>query len=266
LVAIVGALAAIVAPMVGRSSTRALRVWFRGAGLLLGCAAALILAATAGHDAVVHFAFLREYDQRVQDFQEKAPLLRQAFPTDLALPLDPSLRAGRLSADGFLVCSISNVHEAEFMLRRIGWRDSDIQRATAQFLSASATESYSPKTLRFLSSSEIAASGTKGASFDFSIRDADAAKRFFAPLPDWYTEALQHNIEVARVPDWLKPGEPSASWSFTEWLDLRSTWLILASGMLVLSVLGFVVGSRIGRTADGTSSSVGGVRSGEGVL
>jgi len=71
LVAIVGALAAIVAPMVGRSSTRALRVWFRGAGLLLGCAAALILAATAGHDAVVHFAFLREYDQRCRIFKRK---------------------------------------------------------------------------------------------------------------------------------------------------------------------------------------------------
>jgi hypothetical protein len=169
--------------MVGRPSTRALGVWIRRAVLVFGCAAVLILAATAGHDAVAHFSLLRDYHQRVQDFQAKAPLLRQAFPLDPALPLDPSLRAGRLSADGFLVCSISNVHEAEFMLRRIGWRDIDIQRATAQFLSSSVPESYSPKTLRFLSSDEIALSGTKGASFEFYIRDSDAAKRFFAPLP-----------------------------------------------------------------------------------
>jgi len=37
--------------------------------------------------------------------------------------------------------------------------------------------------------------------------------RFFGSSPDWYTEALQHNIEVARVPDWMKPGEMPASWS-----------------------------------------------------
>ncbi len=260
LVAIVGALAAVVAPMVGRPSTRALAVWFRRAGLVLGCAAVVILGATAGHDAVVHFSLLREYNQKVQDFQAKAPLIRQAFPLDPALPLDPSLRAGRLLADGFLVCSISNVHEAEFMLRRIGWSGSDIQRATAKFLSASVPESYSPKTLRFLSSDEIAMSGTKGASFEFYIRDSDAAKRFFAPLPDWYAEALQHNIEVARVPDWMKPGEPPAAWSFTDWLSSRSTVFILAAGLVAFSVLCFVVGRRIERITVAEDRSAGGAR------
>lgn len=211
----------------------------------LGCTAVLVLAATAGYDAIVRVTLLRDYDRKIQDFQAKAPLLRQAFPLDPALLMDPSLRAGRLSADGFLACSISNVHEAQFMLRRIGWLDSDIPRATAMFLSASVPESYAPKTLRFLSSDEVATSGTKGASFEFYIRDEDAAKRFFGPLPDWYAEALQHNIEVSRVPDWMKPGEPPASLSFTEWLDSRSSWLILAAGMLVLSLFCFVAGSGI---------------------
>jgi hypothetical protein len=60
--------------------------------------------------------------------------LRQGFPLDPAFPLDSSLRAGRFSADGFLVCSITNIHEAEFMLLSMqesarqhtpkqGWRD-----------------------------------------------------------------------------------------------------------------------------------------------
>jgi hypothetical protein len=93
--------------------------------------------------------------------------------------------------------------------------------------------------------------------FDFQIKDDDAAKRFFAPLPDWYAEALQHKIEVARVPDWMKPGEPPASWSFAEWLDSRSLWLIPAAGMLALSVLCFVVTSRIDRTTAIAESSTG---------
>src|SRR5271165_889052 len=53
LVAVIGVLTAVVAPMVGRPATGALKVWFRRAGLGLGCAAALILAATAGYDGIV---------------------------------------------------------------------------------------------------------------------------------------------------------------------------------------------------------------------
>src|SRR5271166_2595787 len=55
LVAIIGALAAVVAPMAGRPSARALRVWLRRAGLALGCAAVLIVAATAAYDGIVRF-------------------------------------------------------------------------------------------------------------------------------------------------------------------------------------------------------------------
>ena len=60
-------------------------------------------------------------------------------------------------------------------------------------------------------------------------------------LPDWHAEALQYNIEVASVPDWMKPGEPPASFSFTEWLDSRSSGLVLIAGMLV-----FAPGARFG--------------------
>jgi hypothetical protein len=111
-----------------------------------------------------------------------------------------------------------------------------------------------------LSSNEIATPGTKGASFEFYIEDRDAAKRFFGPLPDWYTEALQHNIEVARVPDWMKPGEPPAPGSFTDWLGSRSPWLILAAGMLAFSALCFVTAIRIDRTKPIAKSGVRGVR------
>jgi len=243
LVAVTGALAAVVAPpVVGRPSARALKSWFRRVGLVLGCAAVLILAARAGYDRIIRIGLLRDYNQKVEDFKAKAPLLQEAFPLE-------STRIRRLSAHGFPVYYISNVHEAEFVLRRIGWEGSDIQRATAMFLSASVRESYEPKTLSFLSNPEIAMSGAKGASFEFYIGDSDAAKRrFFAPLPDWYIEALQHNIEVASVPDWMKPGEPPAPWSLTEWLHSRSSWVILVAGMLASSVLCFVVASRIKRT------------------
>jgi hypothetical protein len=91
--------------------------------------------------------------------------------------------------------------------------------------------------------------------FEFQMKDSDAAKRFFAPLPGWYAEALQHNIEVSRVPDWMKPGEPPASWSFTDWLDLRSSWLILAALMLAFSLLCFVVASRIDGTSEESSGA-----------
>ena len=131
------------------------------------------------------------------------------------------------------------------MLRHLGWGVSDIQRAEAMFLSASAPESYEIKTLDFLSSADIAASGAKGAFFEFYILDGDSARRFFAPLPGWYTEALQHNIEVARVPDWMKPGEPPAPWSFGEWLELRSSRLILVVGMLMFSASCFIFANRI---------------------
>ena len=49
LLAVIGILAEIVAPVVGRPSARALKVWLRGTGLVLGCAAALILAATGSY-------------------------------------------------------------------------------------------------------------------------------------------------------------------------------------------------------------------------
>jgi len=100
----------------------------------------------------------------------------------------------------------------------------------------------------------------RGIGFDFQIRDSDAAKRFFAPLPDWHTEALQHKIEVARVPDWMKPGAPPASWSFTDWLDSRSPGLILAAGVLAFGVLCFVVGSRIDRILADAQGSAGAAR------
>jgi hypothetical protein len=192
---------------------------------------------------------------------------------------------------------ISNVHEAEFMLRSLGCDDRGIQRAMAWFLSVSTPE-YDSKTRTFVigasdgkgrnclpkdifdqdaakAGAELAPATKQAAAdidpsvgmipkyreigFDFQIRDSDAAKRFFAPLPDWYAEALQRNIEVGSVPDWMKPGEPPATWSFTAWLDSRSFWLILAAGMLGLSVLCLVVASRINKATTGADSSVGGV-------
>ena len=265
LVAIIAALAAVVAPMFGRPSARTLKAWLHRASLVLGCAALLTLASVAGYDVIARLSLVRDFDRKVQDFKSKAPLLRQGFPLGPAPALDSSLRAGRFSADGLLVCSISNIHEAEFMLRRIGWRDSDLPKASALFLSASEPDSQR-KTLTFLSGSDLAMSGTKGASFEFYIEDRDAAKRFFGPLPDWWTEALGDNIEVARVPDWMKPGDPPAEWSFTDWLGSRAPWLVLITGMLALSALCFVLGRRIDMTTDDTNRSVGGVRSGESVL
>ena len=61
--------------------------------------------------------------------------------------------------------------------------------------------------------------------------DRDAGERFFfAPLPEWHTEALQHNIQVARVPYWMSPGEPPTPLSFAGWLGSRSPVVILAAG------------------------------------
>ena len=94
--------------------------------------------------------------------------------------------------------------------------------------------------------------------FDFQIKDNDAAKRFFDPLPDWYVEALQQRIEVGSVPGWMKPGDPPGPGSFADWLDSRSPWLILSAGMLALSALCFVVGRRIHTTvadAQGSASA-----------
>jgi hypothetical protein len=242
----------------------------------------LILAATAGYDVIVRFALVRDYNRKVQEFQAKAPLLQEAFPlkpVTYLLADDPYSKYG-----GWIVVNpISNVHEAEVMLRSLGCDERGIQRTAARFLSASTAE-YDTKSLTVvIGASDVGKGGnclpkdifdevaaetqaaappqkkaTKQAAadidlsaglipkyreivFDFQIRDSDAAKRFFAPLPEWYTEALQHNIEVARVPDWMKPGEPPTSWSFTGWLDSRRPWLILAAGMLALSVLCFVV-------------------------
>jgi hypothetical protein len=306
LVAVIGALAAVVAPMVGRSSGRALRGSFRRAGLVFGCAAVLILAATAGYDGIVRFALLRDYNRKVQEFRAKGPLLQEAFP------LDPS---PTVVTNGYQIQwdnPISNVHEAELMLRSLGCDDRSIQRAMARLLSASTPE-YNEKTLTFglgvsggkngdclpqdifdkvtaearataktapapqkaspkltgeitVNARDITPAPPAGFTedvptpareivFDFRIENSDAAKRFFAPLPDWYAEALQHNIEVSRVPDWMKPGEPPTSWSLGEWLDSRSSWLILAGGMLVLSTLCFLVARRIDRTTGNAKSS-----------
>ena len=317
LLAIVGALATIVAPMVGHPSPRALKVWLRRAGLILGCAAVLIVAATAVYDEIVRFSLLRNYNRKVQEFQAKGALLQEAFalkPVTYSAAEDPYTKYG-----GWIAANpVSNIHEAEVMLQSLGCDERGIQRAAARFLSASTPE-YDTKTLAFLIGTADGKGGncppeiTVKASnlqqvtpaptppkrgkfllsdidsvsrprtapekdplavvsktpaktsrhidlsaglepipeivFVFHIRDSEAAERFFAPLPDWYTEALRHNIEVARVPDWMKPGEPPASWSFTDWLDSRRYWLILAAGMLALSVLCFVVASQIDRTA-----------------
>jgi hypothetical protein len=367
LVAVIGVLALVVAPMVGHPSASTLKVWLHRAGLVLGCAAALILATTASYDWLVRFSLLRDYNRKVQEFQAKAPLLQEAFPLELSD--DPYGPYG-----GIVVNSISNVHEAELMLRSLGCDDRGIQRAMALFLSASTPEDPN-KNLTF----EVGTTGEKpggcvpkedifdqvGANtapplqapapppgftvdvpiekdfekwraagknpsqkvkwddeakpesppprftpvkpaaptpsdesywtkepaapkqhasalkrhgkfsaadidlsaglvpkyreivFAFRIENADAAKRFFAPLPDWHTEALQRKIEVSRVPDWMKPGELPASWSFTEWLDSRSSWLIPAAVLLALSALCFVTASRFKRAG---KDSVGSAR------
>ncbi len=314
LVAVIGAIVAAVAPMIGRPSVRALKVWFHRAGLVMACAAVLILGAIGGYDAIVRFALLHDYNKKVREFQAKEPLLQEAFPLNPGNHLVPPPPPG-FDED---VYRISNFHEAELMLRSLSCDDRSVQRAMARFLSAS-TPGYDNKTLTFV----IGTSGKKagdclakdifdkvtaeaGAAaksstpqappgftvdepatpsqlppelrpaprkgrppirtkagqidfreyeepkareivFEFHIRDSDAAKLFFAPLPDWQIEALRRNIEVARVPDWMTPGEPPAPWSFTEWLDLRSPWLVLVAGMLVLSALSFVVARRIDR-------------------
>lgn len=307
LVASIGALAAVVAPMVGRPSTRALKIWFRRAGLVLGCAAVLTLATTAGYDVIVRIVLLRDYSQEVRGFQAKEQLLQQAFPIEPPVPTIPVAEMEVARQQQPIIASqiqwdesISNVHEAEIILRSLGCDDRSIQRATTRFLSASTPE-YSNKTLMF----EIGTTGEKHGDcppkedifdqvaanaappsqapppppgftvdpselqfvpeyreigFDFRIEDSDAAKRFFAPLPDWHSEALQHKIEVSRVPDWMKPGEPPAEWSLGEWLESRSSWLIPAAALLALSALCFVVASRIDRTRPIAKSGVGGVR------
>jgi hypothetical protein len=261
----------------------------------LGSAALTILVLTAGYDAIVRFTLSHDYNKKVQEFQAKGPLLQEAFPLVLA----PTVVTNEI--DFRLYNPITNVHEAEIMLRSLGCDGRAIQRAVALFLSASAPE-YNEKTLTFgigasdgknghclpqdifdkVEAGVAAKTGSapqkaspkvkwddeaapqappgfteREIAFDFRIENSDAAKRFFAPLPDWYAEALQHNIEVSRVPDWMKPGEPPASWSFTEWLDSRSPWLILAAGMLALSVLCFVVARRIDRTTANAKSSAG---------
>ncbi len=242
LVAVIGALAAVVAPMLGRPGAGTLKVWVRRAGLVLGCAAVLIVAATAAYDAIVYFTQLGHYERRVGEFRTESKVLEQAFPL---IPSDDSDRS--------ISILISNFYEAEIVLRRFGYSEQEIQWAKGQFL----VKQYE---------------GSVGFAFNNPVReiwfgfDRYAGERFFAPLPKWHTEALQHNIQVARVPYWMNPGEPPAPLTFTGWLGSRSPVVILAAGMLVLSVLCFVAAGRIDRTTAGTNSSVGGVRSGEGVL
>jgi hypothetical protein len=305
LIVVIGALALVLAPMIGHPSIRALKTWFRRSGVALGCVAVVILAAVAGYDGIARVALVRDYNRSVQGFQAKEPLLREAFPLDLS----PTI-----TTDGYQIQwdnRISNVHEAELMLRTLGCDDHSLQQATARFLSASTPE-YDDKTLSFgigfsgeksrgcaledifdkvsaqakrkgpgqfslsdvdappprklpppppgfietvppsSADAQTARTPMREITFTFRVNDTDAAKRFFAPLPDWWAEALQHNIEVASVPDWMKPGEPPAPWSFSDWLGSRRSWLILAAGMLAASALCFVVAGRIDRTMAST--------------
>ena len=236
LVAVTGALAVVAAPIAGRSLAAAPRVWLCRVGLALGCAAVLTVAATAAYDEIGYFTQLRRYDQRVEEFRTEAKVLQQAFPL---IPSDDS--------DRTIFILISNFHEAEIVLRRFGYSEQEIQWAKGQFL----VKQYE---------------GSVGFAFNNPMReiwfgfDRYAGERFFAPVPEWHTEALQHNIQVARVPYWMKPGEPPARLSFTGWLDSRSTVVILAAGTLVLSVLCFVVGSRIDRTVADAQGSAGAAR------
>jgi hypothetical protein len=277
----------------------------------------MILVGIAGYDGIVRLTLLHDYNRRVQEFQAKEPLLQKAFPLDF--PQIVTTKEYEILPPNK---SISNVHEAEVILRNLGCDDLSVQRATARFLSASTPE-YENKTLRF----SVGRSGGKGGDcspkdikdifdqlatnasppktdpytayggkasaataarvpapppgftedvplandsgkfraaaknaspkvrwddeidqeigFEFQIRDSDAARQFFTPLPDWHTEALEHKIEVGRVPDWMKPGQPPAPLAFVDWLDSRSPWLILAAGMLALGVLCLVAASRI---------------------
>jgi hypothetical protein len=154
LVAVVGALAAAVAPTVGWPVTTELRAWFRRAGLVFGCAAVLILAATAGYDVIVRLALVRDYNRKVQEFQVKAPLLQEAFPlvaathsvgTHVFWDDEKSSNPTYWIA----VSPISNGHEAEIMLSSLGCNDDGIKNVMARFLSAS-TPMHDEKTLAFL--------------------------------------------------------------------------------------------------------------------
>jgi hypothetical protein len=109
IVAVIGALAVVVAPMAGRPLARALGARLRRVGLVFGCAAVLILAATAGYDGIVHFRQLRDYDRKVEQFRAEARVLQQAFPL---IPTEDS--------DRHISVLISNFREAEIILRRFG--------------------------------------------------------------------------------------------------------------------------------------------------
>jgi hypothetical protein len=235
-VAVICALAAVVAPMAGHSPASTLKNWFRRAGLVLGCGSVLILVATAAHDGIVSVSELRDYDRRVEEFRNEAKVLQQAFPL---IPADDS--------DHHISILISNFHEAEIILQHFGYSEQDVQWAKGQFL-----------VKRYEGSVGFALRNpAREVWFGF---DRYADQEFFAPLPDWYTEALQHNIEVARVPYWMKPGEPPAPWSFREWLELRSPWLIPAAVLLAVSALCFVTASRVDSTRPTAKNGVGGAR------
>ncbi len=270
----VGVLAALLAPIAERCSLATLKIWLQRVGLVLGCAAVLLVAVKAGYAGIAYYMQVRAYEAKVREFRAKTALLREAFPMQRAqspaippppagfdeeVPLPEQKKRGKSAKTGtdifdqaaaspqdtLPVYEITNFHEAEFILRRLGWGGNDIQRVTGMFLSATVPESYQPKRLSFLSSDEVARSGTKGASIEFYIRDDDAAKRFFAPLPDWYAEALRQNIEVSRVPEWMKPGEPP---TFPDWLDWQTLWITPALVALALGVICFVTSRRLRAT------------------
>src|ERR1035441_4995508 len=65
LVMVIGALAAVAAPMVGRPAARAPKVWLRRTGLVFVWAAVLILVATAAYDGITRIVLLRDYGRKV---------------------------------------------------------------------------------------------------------------------------------------------------------------------------------------------------------
>lgn len=150
----------------------------------MGSAAVSILAAIVGYDGTVRIVLLRDYAQEVREFQAKEPLLQEAFPLDLSTTA---------TTNGYQVQwdnPISNVHEAELMLRSLDGDDRSVQHAIARFLSASTPE-YNNKTLTF----EIGTTGekhgdclTKEDIFDQIASNAKAPKGTLAPPPGFDEE------------------------------------------------------------------------------
>ncbi len=156
----------------------------------------------------------RDYDLRIQEFEQKIPRLAKAYAFD---PGGKNLK-------------ITSKTELEHLMERLGYeeeeRQNGLQSMYKQWTAGELNDRFT-----------VNLPAKRG-----GVSDVDAqiilTPKFFEPVPRWYADAVGAGVDMTKVPESEKPGQAPPSRIF----DTASIVFFLGPGVLLIAIgLGLVL-------------------------